>query len=108
MYIKTLLATLFLVHAVMGALRCYDCDSTKGHANCQSGSGVTDEDMCPYPPKGGSRICLEYSENVNGSMKYVRQCDVAQGKSPCPSMKQTRKIIQCRDCTTHYCNKNPL
>ncbi|KAB0791881.1 hypothetical protein PPYR_03681 [Photinus pyralis] len=109
MYIKTLLATLFLVHAVNAALKCYTCDSTKGHTNCQSGSGVSSVE-CGMAPPVISKACLQYSETVDGSTKYVRECSGRKNNvSPCQRMRdQGRKLPSCSDCDKSNCNGTPL
>ncbi|KAB0791894.1 hypothetical protein PPYR_03694 [Photinus pyralis] len=115
MYIKTLLITLLLVHAVLARLRCYKCNSSKGHTNCQSGSGVYNG-TCPEPPQDVGQTCLEYSENVNGATKYVRKCAIVfwdwvdkKFIPVCSSMKKEgRDILTCFTCTTDHCNGTHL
>ncbi|KAB0791893.1 hypothetical protein PPYR_03693 [Photinus pyralis] len=114
MYIKTLLATLFLVHAAVARLHCYECDSSKGHTNCQSGSGI-DKVECEEPPQDAGQLCVAYSENVNGVTKYVRECAIEGATADyqtiplCPSMKEEgRDLPKCETCGGNYCNDAPL
>ncbi|KAB0791193.1 hypothetical protein PPYR_02993 [Photinus pyralis] len=107
MYFKTLLATLFLVHAVVAELNCYKCDSSKGDTNCKGWLGVGDE-ACEIPPSTVSSVCLEYAEIVNDVTRYVRECSVREDNvSPCVRMKDNgRNLLTCSDCRYDNCNKS--
>ncbi|XP_031330027.1 uncharacterized protein LOC116160998 [Photinus pyralis] len=114
MYLKTLLATLFLVYAVVAELKCYKCDSSNGHPNCQSGSGL-DHVTCEEPPADAGITCLAYSENLNGVTKYVRDCAIEgstfdyQTIPVCSFMREKgRDIPTCSTCLKNHCNGSPL
>ncbi|KAB0791891.1 hypothetical protein PPYR_03691 [Photinus pyralis] len=114
MYIKTLFVTLFFAYAVAEKLKCYKCDSSNGHPNCQSGSGIGHV-TCEEPPADAGITCLAYSENVNGVTKYVRDCAIVGGTFDyqaiplCPSMRERgRDIRTCTTCATNDCNGTPL
>ncbi|KAB0791656.1 hypothetical protein PPYR_03456 [Photinus pyralis] len=108
MYIKTLLATLFLVHVVNASLNCYVCDSSEGDTNCRSGSGVRNV-TCSPPPSNHVRVCLAFAETVSGVTKYIRKCDGELISSACDEMRNRgRDIGNCYSCYSDYCNGNPL